>query len=237
MGIILYSRRGVDRIFNSDKDYKAFWRSQKISELTPIRYVPVSLSLRTDLDEIVDEPLINSVDRLNRLNIDTLSSQVRKETKKGTFAFIKIDGRALSEDNRKWLETLRKNFPKKVTLNKKRNETGKLSSVVLHMPVNNDTTFGEVEDYFMEMISPLKIQDVPEEDVDMPFDEIRAEVSNVWRRKQEDISEDSNVVSIMQFYKVDGKWYRNRDVYLRHKNYLDSLERQQDTQIRQEVES
>ena len=105
------------------------------------------------------------------------------------------------------------------------------------MPVNNDTTFGEVEDYFMEMISPLKIQDVPEEDVDMPFDEIRAEVSNVWHRKQEDISEDSNVVSIMQFYKVDGKWYRNRDVYLRHKKYLDSLERQQDTQIRQEVES
>ena len=235
--IIHYYRpnRGIEKFFTSYVDFKDFWKKQNISGLTPVEHDKVALSLDTKLEEIVDEPLINLINHLNNLNIDTLSSRVCKETEQGEFAFIKINGKTLSKDNKGWLETLKGNFPQKVSLYK--GKDGELSSAILKMPVNENTTYGDIEDGFMRMIEPLKIQDVPLVDRGIAFSVIQHQVASAWKCKPEDIDESCNKVTIAQFVKHDGIWYRSEDTYQRHINYLNSLEKHQDTQTQQEIES
>ena len=214
--------------------FESFFREKNIKEAECINRKPnMEFNLNDNLSEDIDEPLVKIIERLNKLNIKSFASHANNECI-GKDAYIKIDGKSVSEFNKTQLQAIQgANKGCRVYKDKE----GLVSTVILKVPVTENTTYGDIEDGFMRMIEPLKIQDVPLVDRGIAFSVIQHQVASAWKCKPEDIDESCNKVTIAQFVKHDGIWYRSEDTYQRHINYLNSLEKHQDTQTQQEIES
>ena len=210
-------------------------RTKRINDIEPIEETSVSIEQKEDLDNFVEEPLLDPIRKLYDLNINTLMCSANKKDV-GSNAYIDIEYDTLSEKNRRTLDLLVANFPNKFQMSIMHGSEP-INCIHVMMPISDETTVGEVTDYFNSTLQSLELQDVSYGIVRK--EDLKSSVSKMCGIPEDSLAEtldcsEENLLrecaSILSVLEHDGKYY-TEEALRRHLAYINSRKNKQENSL------
>ena len=194
--------------------------SKKIIDVEPIQSHSVQLTRKT-LEDFVEEPCLDACRQLYDLNIQTYMSSANKQNV-GNSAWISIFFDSLSEENKKIIDMM-KNNNNGSYITKEEPDFGSKDNpnvkciITINVPVNEETTVGEVREIFLRTISSLKLQDVLYGRYSR--EEVIEEIRKTWGVQGMEV--DDELIKEMGYYysKDDGIYFHGEELLKKHLEY------------------
>ncbi len=155
-------------------------RKKKLSDIAPITEFHITVGSKADLAELIEGPLLSACQNLYDKNIQTYMSSANQENISSGHAELSIIYDALSEKNKEVAQRL---IQQKLASLLSANESTTEQRLQFEIPVNAETTWGDIEDkaeniannfvkqrlmpkvyspdYVMEYLAPAIDRDIP----------------------------------------------------------------------------
>lgn len=200
-------------------------RNKKIKDVEPIEQSGNSDISGDKIFSVIEESLLNPIRLLYDKNIVTIMCSANIKDVSQGIAYIDIEESSLSEENLNYLDIMCKNFPEKfkhiyydsIDESCDENHTGSRYCKLIMAPITEDTTVGEVNDYFCDMVKGFKIQDI-QKGVFNSIEEAKKYLEITYGLNSENISDED-------FIEYQGQFFLDDETLRRHIVYKDSLEK------------
>lgn len=218
-------------------------RNKKIKDVEPIEQSGNYDISGDNIFNVVEEPLLNPIRSLYDKNIITIMcSANRKDISQG-IAYIDIEESYLSKENLNYLDIMCKTFPKRYKHvyydsydnSCEENHIGPRYIKLIMAPITEDTTVGEINDYFLDIVNSLKTQDIIK-GVFSSFDDAKKDFSRLFYPEWYDSDADFDAAVRKSYIEYDGKYYDSEETLRRHLVYLKSLEDKEKSKSRRREE-